>query len=1020
MPQDKIVVVGARENNLKNVTVEIPRDKLVVITGLSGSGKSSLAFDTIYAEGQRRYVESLSAYARQFLGQMDKPDVDHIDGLSPAVSIDQKSASKNPRSTVGTVTEIYDYLRILFARVGTPYCINGHGPIERQSTDQIVDIAQSLPEGTRLQILAPVIRGRKGEYKSVLTDINKAGYVRVRVDGEMYEVTDDIPMDRYKQHTIEVIVDRIVVKSGIDRRLADSIEAALKMGKGLVTLSIEVPKEAELPEMVKMLAAQQADSLGQESGNSVDLLFSESYSCAVCGYSLPELEPRMFSFNSPYGACPECTGLGTKTEFDPDLIAPDHSKSLRDGGILPFVYKSGEVKDWWPEMLDAVGTTLGFDAKLPISQIPAAGMEAVWHGLSEPITVKMKYSRGERSFQTKWDGVLASLRKRYDNTESEWVKGDLDQYMSTKPCPVCKGKRLKPESLSVKVGDRDMSQVTTLSIDDALSFFVGLAGKLNQRQLTIGERAVKEILERLKFLTDVGLGYLTMDRNARTLAGGEAQRIRLATQIGSGLMGCLYILDEPSIGLHQRDNRKLIETLIRLRDLGNTVLVVEHDEETMLAADHLMELGPGAGEHGGVVVAQGTVEEFLKSEAVTAKYLTGELEIEIPAQRRQPQGKHDLVVIDTPAKSTKKGAKGSTVTLSPKWIKIQNARGNNLKNVDVEIPLGLFVCVTGVSGSGKSTLIQDTLFPRLMYEVYGTRTVWEPHDGVTGLDHFDKVIDIDQSPIGRTPRSNPATYTGTFDMIRELFALTQDARIRGYKNGRFSFNVKGGRCEACKGDGVLKIEMVFLPDVYVPCEVCKGKRYNRETLEVKYKGKNISEVLDMTIEDACEFFKPIPKIYRKLETLQEVGLGYIRMGQPATTLSGGEAQRIKLAAELSKRSTGNTIYILDEPTTGLHFEDVKKLLAVLHRLVEQGNTVLVIEHNLDVIKTADYLIDMGPEGGNGGGTVVAVGTPEDVSRNERSHTGRFLAEIFQRDIQRKPQLAMVAEAKSKYKAKAKS
>ncbi len=1018
MPQDKIVVVGARENNLKNITVEIPRDRLVVITGLSGSGKSSLAFDTIYAEGQRRYVESLSSYARQFLGQLDKPDVDHIDGLSPAVSIDQKSASKNPRSTVGTVTEIYDYLRILFARVGTPYCINGHGPIERQSTDQIVDIAKSLPEGTRLQVLAPVIRGRKGEYKSVLTDINKAGYVRVRVDGETYEVTEDIPMDRYKQHTIEVIVDRLVVKDTIERRLSDSIEAALKMGKGLVTLSIEAPKGSVLPEMVQSLAAHQAESLPDGKEGVLDLLFSESYSCAVCGYSLPELEPRMFSFNSPYGACPECTGLGTKTEFDPELVAPDHTKSLRDGGILPFVYKSGEVKDWWPEMLDAVGLAMGFDAKLPISQIPDEGMKAVWNGLADSITVKMKYSRGERSFQTKWEGVLGSLRKRYESTESEWVKGDLDQYMSTKPCPVCKGKRLKPESLSVKIADRDMSHVTTLAIDEALEFFRGLADKLNTRQLAIGERAVKEILERLRFLTDVGLGYLTLDRNARTLAGGEAQRIRLATQIGSGLMGCLYILDEPSIGLHQRDNRKLIETLIRLRDLGNTVLVVEHDEETMLAADHLMELGPGAGEHGGNIVAQGTVEEFLKSDAVTAKYLTGEMQIEIPKNRRRPASMSDFVVINNPPKSTKKGAKGTTVTLSPKWIKIKNARGNNLKNIDVDIPLGVFVCVTGVSGSGKSTLIQDTLFPRLMYEVYGTRTVWEPHDGVTGLDHFDKVIDIDQSPIGRTPRSNPATYTGTFDMIRELFAMTQDAKIRGYKNGRFSFNVKGGRCEACKGDGVLKIEMVFLPDVYVPCEVCKGKRYNRETLEVKYKGKNISEVLGLTIDEACEYFKAIPKIYRKLETLQEVGLGYIRMGQPATTLSGGEAQRIKLAAELSKRSTGNTIYILDEPTTGLHFEDVKKLLAVLHRLVEHGNTVLVIEHNLDVIKTADYLIDMGPEGGNAGGQVVATGTPEEVAKSHDSHTGRYLSEIFRREAARAPALALVAESRAQYSGKA--
>jgi excinuclease ABC subunit A len=1002
MAQDKIVVVGARENNLKNITVEIPRDRLVVITGLSGSGKSSLAFDTIYAEGQRRYVESLSAYARQFLGQMDKPDVDHIEGLSPAVSIDQKSASKNPRSTVGTVTEIYDYLRILFARVGTPYCINGHGPIERQSTDQIVDIAGSLPEGTRLQILAPVVRGRKGEYKSVLQDINKAGYVRVRVDGEMYEVTDDIPMDRYKQHTIEVVVDRIVVKESLERRLSDSIEAALKMGSGLVTLSIQPPKGAELSDIVSNMIAQQEASGDDTDSATYDLLFSEAYACPVCGYSLPELEPRLFSFNSPYGACPECTGLGTKTEFDPELIAPDRTKPLRDGAILPFVYKSGEVKEWWPEMLDAVGRACGFDARLPIGEIPASGLDAVWRGLAEPIRVVMKYARSERTFTTQWNGVLAALRKRYDETESEWVKADLDQYTSTKACPVCRGKRLKPEALSVKVGARDMSEIANLSIEDAYTFFTGLNAKLNARQKAIGERAVKEIIERLRFLQDVGLAYLTLDRNARTLAGGEAQRIRLATQIGSGLMGCLYVLDEPSIGLHQRDNRKLITTLIRLRDLGNTVLVVEHDEETMRAADHLMELGPGAGEHGGYIVAHGTVEEFLKSDAVTAQYLNGTREIEIPASRRSPG---PLVVEATKEEEPKgKKLKGLAARIladsknrtpnTPRWITINNAHGNNLKNVDVSIPLGLFCCVTGVSGSGKSTLVQDTLFPRLMFDVYGTRTIWEPHDSISGLEHFDKVIDIDQSPIGRTPRSNPATYTGTFDMIRELFALTPDSKIRGYKNGRFSFNVKGGRCEACKGDGVLKIEMVFLPDVYVPCEVCKGKRYNRETLEVRYKGKNIADVLGMTIEEACEFFRPIPKIYRKLETLQEVGLGYIRMGQAATTLSGGEAQRIKLAAELSKRSTGQTIYILDEPTTGLHFEDVKKLLIVLHRLVEGGNSVLVIEHNLDVIKTADYLIDMGPEGGNGGGEVIGVGTPEDLANNPRSHTGKYLAEMF--------------------------
>jgi excinuclease ABC subunit A len=982
MPQDKIVVAGARQNNLKNVTVEIPRDKLVVITGLSGSGKSSLAFDTIYAEGQRRYVESLSSYARQFLGQMDKPDVDHIEGLSPAVSIDQKSSSKNPRSTVGTVTEIYDYLRILFARVGIPFCPNGHGPIERQSTDQVADFALRLPEGTKVQVLAPVVRGRKGEYKKELQDVAKAGYVRVRVDGEMYEFTDDIPMDRYKQHTIEVVVDRIVMKEGIDRRLSDSIEAALKQGKGLVTLSVAMPEGHELPA-----------GLHGETGEDgyTDYLFSEHYSCAICGFSMPELEPRMFSFNSPYGACPECTGLGTKTEFDPDLICPDPTKELRNGAILPFVYKSGEVKDWWPEMLDAVGKAKGFDATKPVSQISTEGMEAVWHGIDQPITVLMHYGRSERTFKTEWHGVLAALKKRYDQTESEYVKRDLEQYMSTKPCPVCEGRRLKPEVLSVKIDDHDISTVTGMAVDDALRFFRGLPDRLNERQKTIGERAVKEIIERLRFLANVGLGYLTLDRNARTLAGGEAQRIRLATQIGSGLMGCLYILDEPSIGLHQRDNRKLIETLKRLRDIGNTVLVVEHDEETMLAADHLIELGPGAGEHGGWIVAQGSVEAFLKMPCQTSDYLTGRRQIEIPATRRKPKKGHA--------------------------IRIKGAKGHNLRKIDVDIPLGMFVCVTGVSGSGKSTLIQDTLYPRLMFEVYGTRTVWEPHEEVSGIDQFDKVIDIDQSPIGRTPRSNPATYTGTFDIIREIFTMTPDAKIRGYKNGRFSFNVKGGRCEACKGDGIIKVEMHFLPDVYVPCEVCKGKRYNRETLEVKYKGKNISEILSMTIDEACEFFKPIPKIHRKLSTLQEVGLGYVRMGQPATTLSGGEAQRIKLAAELSKRSTGQTIYILDEPTTGLHFEDVRKLLGVLQRLVDQGNSVLVIEHNLDVIKTADWIIDMGPEGGSGGGQVVAVGAPEEIAQAPKSFTGAFLKGIFENHQGKKQALALVAEGNGRKRAK---
>lgn len=968
MGQDKIVVVGARENNLKNITVEIPRDKLIVITGLSGSGKSSLAFDTIYAEGQRRYVESLSAYARQFLGQMDKPDVDHIDGLSPAVSIDQKSASRNPRSTVGTVTEIYDYLRVMFARIGVPHCPNGHGPIERQSTDQIVDAATHLPEGSKVQVLAPMVRGRKGEYKSLLTDIQKAGYVRVRVDGEMAEVTDDIEMDRYKQHTIEVVVDRVVLKEGIERRLADSVEAALKLSKGLLCLLVQKPDSEEWTE----------------------LNFSESYSCAECGFSMAELEPRMFSFNSPYGACPECTGLGTKTEFDPARIIPDNSKPVREGAILPFIYKSGEVKEWWPQVLDGLGEKMGFDASGPVSALDEKQLHALYFGIEDQIVVTMQYTKSTRQFKTKWDGVVNILRKKYDQTESEWVRNDLNQYMSTGPCPACQGQRLKEETLNVLLHGTNIATVSMKSVDAALSYFDELAVTLTDRQKTIGERAIKEIVERLQFLHDVGLSYLTLDRAANTLAGGEAQRIRLATQIGSGLMGCLYVLDEPSIGLHQRDNARLIETLKRLRDLGNTVLVVEHDEDTMRAADWLIDIGPGAGEHGGYIVNQGNLEDFLRGGSVTAEYLNGERCIAVPEQRRQPGGRTALVSTGKDGKRTRK----TEAIEVDGWLKLRNATGNNLKGVDVDIPLGMFVCVTGVSGSGKSTLVQDTLFPRLMYEVYGTRGAWGPHESLLGAEAINKVIDIDQSPIGRTPRSNPATYTGTFDMVRDLFALTQDAKTRGYKPGRFSFNTKGGRCEACRGDGIIKIEMHFLPDVYVPCEICKGKRYNRETLEVRYKGKNIAEVLAMTIEEACEFFKPIPKIHRKLETLLDVGLGYIRMGQPATTLSGGEAQRVKLAEELSKRSTGQTMYILDEPTTGLHFEDVQRLLQVLHRLVDQGNTVLVIEHNLDVIKTADWLIDMGPEGGDGGGTVVGIGTPEDLVKVKASHTAKFLTHLL--------------------------
>ena len=937
VPQDKIVIQGAREHNLKNLNLELPRDRLIVITGLSGSGKSSLAFDTIYAEGQRRYVESLSAYARQFLGQMNKPDVDHIEGLSPAVSIDQKSASRNPRSTVGTVTEIYDYMRILFARAGVPHCPNCGKPIQRQTVEQIVDSALSFGDGARLMILAPVIRGRKGEYKSVIQDIQKAGFVRVRVDGEMYEVTDDIPMDRYKQHTIEAVVDRIIVKEDVQQRLADSIETALKMGKGLV--SIASPDE--------------------------ERLFSEHFSCPDCGISLGEIEPRMFSFNSPYGACPECAGLGTKTEFDKDLVIADPSLSLDEGAVTPFVHKNGELKDWWPDVFDGMALKYKFKTTTPFEKLTKKVQDMVFDGVDESIAVTVKYGSRSRVYNTSFEGVLQILKKRYETTESEWVKQDLEQYMSTRPCPVCKGQKLKPEALSVLLGGKSISDITDLAIGDILVFFQGVMDELTQRQRIIAERAVKEITERLGFLVDVGLAYLTLSRNAKTLAGGEAQRIRLATQIGSGLMGVLYILDEPSIGLHQRDNEKLIQTLVRLRDIGNTVIVVEHDEDTIRSADYILDLGPTAGETGGYVVAQGDLKSFLKQDSLTARYLTGKESVPIPDKRRKAEG----------------------------WITLRKPSGNNLRIDEVRVPLGVFACVTGVSGSGKSTLIQDTLFPRLMYEVYGTRGVWSPHEGISGIELIDKVVDIDQSPIGRTPRSNPATYTGTFDMIRELFAMTPQAKERGYKNGRFSFNVKGGRCEACKGDGIIKIEMVFLPDVYVPCDICKGKRYNRETLEVKYKGKNISDVLEMTIEEAIEFFRPIPKIFRKLDTLNDVGLGYLRMGQPSTTLSGGEAQRIKLAAELSKRATGNTVYILDEPTTGLHFEDVKRLLGVLQRLVEQGNSVIVIEHNLDVIKTADWIIDLGPEGGKGGGTIVAEGTPEKVATS-KGYTAKYLARML--------------------------
>ncbi|MEN6356174.1 MAG: excinuclease ABC subunit UvrA [Armatimonadota bacterium] len=938
MGQDKIIVRGARQNNLKNINVDIPRDKMVVITGLSGSGKSSLAFDTIYAEGQRRYVESLSSYARQFLGQMDKPDVDDIQGLSPAVSIDQKSTTRNPRSTVGTVTEIYDYLRLLFARIGHPHCPQCGREITQQTVEQMVDTIMALPEGTKIQVLAPLVRGKKGHYRKLIEDVRKEGFVRVRVDGEMHEVTDDIEMDRYKQHTIEIVVDRLIVKDGIQKRLNDSVETALKKGNGV--LGIDVADEEEM-------------------------IFSENFACTECGISMGEVEPRIFSFNTPYGACPECNGLGNHKRLNPDLIIPDKGKSIDQGAIVPF---SRGTHEWITALFKGLAAELGFSLKKPIKDLTDVQYDALLHGTDRPITVTYasRFRGSTRTYRTHFEGIINLMQRRYSETGSDMVKEEVEHYMSEIPCSTCGGKRLKPESLAVTIGGLNISEVANKSIGATYDWFSTL--HLTRRETIIGEQIIKEIRARLKFLLDVGLEYLTLDRTAATLAGGEAQRIRLATQIGSGLMGVLYILDEPSIGLHQRDNKRLIETLLRLRDLGNTIIVVEHDEETIEAADWIIDIGPGAGEHGGEVVAEGTLDKIKKSEeSYTGMYMSGKLSIPVPEQRRKPNGK---------------------------WIKINGARAHNLQNVDAAFPMGVFVCVTGVSGSGKSTLIQETLFPRLMYAIEGTHRVWGEHDSVEGLENIDKVIDIDQSPIGRTPRSNPATYTGVFDMIRELFSKTPDAKVRGYQPGRFSFNVKGGRCEACKGDGIIKIEMQFLPDVYVPCEVCKGKRYNRETLEIKYKGKSIADVLDMTVSQATEFFKHIPKIHRRLATIHDVGLDYIRMGQPATTLSGGEAQRVKLATELAKRATGKTLYILDEPTTGLHFHDIKKLLEVLGRLVDAGNTILVIEHNMDVIKTADYIIDLGPEGGDKGGTIVATGTPEQVAEVPESYTGQFLRKML--------------------------
>ena len=948
---DQIVVRGAREHNLKNVSVELPRDKLIVFTGLSGSGKSSLAFDTIYAEGQRRYVESLSAYARQFLGQMDKPDVDHIDGLSPAISIDQKSASRNPRSTVGTITEVYDYLRLLYARIGVQHCPNDGTRLARQTPQQIVDRLLDLPEGTRFQVLAPVVRGRKGEYDTLLNDLAGQGFVRARIDGELVDIAEFLRADkklaRYEQHSIEVVVDRLVKRDNIGRRLTDSLETALKLAEGVAQVELMGEKEAA----------------GKDAEGEV-LTFSQHLACSACGSSFEEHAPRNFSFNSPYGACENCDGLGTKFEVDPDLVIPDGDLPLNEGAIAP--WRSAHTQ-YFNRMLESVAEKYKISLDKPYTKLTDKQKNIVLHGVEEGLVVKYRNRYGRtRQFNTHYEGIIPWIKRRHESAESDWSREQYETYMREVPCPACAGARLKPSSLAVTIGDKSISEVCDLPIGESAKFLAAL--KLNQRDAMIAERVTKEINARLGFLLDVGLDYLSLSRSAGTLAGGEAQRIRLASQIGSGLVGTLYVLDEPSIGLHQRDNRRLIDTLHRLRDLGNTVLVVEHDEDTIRESDWIVDIGPGAGEHGGEVVYSGKVPGIGKvAESVTGQYLAGKRSIPVPAQRRAP-GKDKLV--------------------------IRGAREHNLRNIDVDIPLGCFVAVTGVSGSGKSTLIRDILLPALMQKIYKSKEAPGRHKAVDGIDLLDKVIDMDQSPIGRTPRSNAATYTGVFDNIRKLFAATPEAKIRGYQPGRFSFNVSGGRCEACSGDGTIKIEMHFLPDVYVPCEVCKGQRYNRDTLEIQFKGKSIADVLDMPISEAVDFFSNQPAIARHMQTLVDVGLGYVRLGQSAPTLSGGEAQRVKLASELAKRSTGHTIYLLDEPTTGLHFEDVRRLLTVLSRLVDQGNTVLVIEHNLDVIKTADWLIDLGPEGGSGGGLVIAEGPPEKVATTKGSHTGRFLAELL--------------------------
>ena len=931
-----IKIRGANEHNLKNIDVDIPRNELVVLTGLSGSGTSSLAFDTIYAEGQRRYMESLSSYARMFLGQMEKPDVENIEGLSPAVSIDQKSTNRNPRSTVGTVTEIYDYFRLLYARVGVPHCPKCGREIKKQTVDQMVDVIMGLPERTKIQLLAPVVRGRKGEHTKLFEQAKKSGYVRVMVDGSMYELSDEIKLDKNKKHNIEIVVDRLSVKEGIQKRLTDSIETTLKLAEGLMTV----------------------DVIDGEPMN-----FSMSFSCPDCGISIDEIEPRSFSFNNPFGACPECFGLGYKMEFDAELMIPDESLSIDEGAIVVTGWQSAtDEGSFTRAILNALAKEYGFSLDTPFKDYSDEVKDIIINGTNgKSVKVRYKGQRGEGVYDIAFEGLVRNVQKRYRETSSDLMKQAYEEFMRITPCTACHGQRLKPSSLAVTVADKNICEITNMSIMELDSFLADM--KLSDRQTTIGGQILKEIRARIKFLMDVGLDYLSLSRATSTLSGGEAHRIRLATQIGSGLVGVAYILDEPSIGLHQRDNDKLLATLQHLRDLGNSVIVVEHDEDTMRAADYIVDIGPGAGKNGGEVVAVGTAEDIMAcKESVTGAYLSGKIKIPVPATRRKPTG----------------------------WLKVRGARENNLKNIDVDIPLGVVCCVTGVSGSGKSSLVNEILYKHLARDLNRARCIPGKHDGIDGIEQLDKVIDIDQSPIGRTPRSNPATYTGVFDMIRDLFAATTDAKERGYKKGRFSFNVKGGRCEACSGDGIIKIEMHFLPDVYVPCEVCGGKRYNRETLEVKYKGKSIYDVLDMTVEDAVDFFENVPTIKRKIETLNDVGLSYVKLGQPSTELSGGEAQRIKLATELSKRSTGRTIYILDEPTTGLHFADVHKLVEILHKLAEGGNSVIVIEHNLDVIKTADYIIDMGPEGGARGGTVIAKGTPEEVAANKKSYTGQYI------------------------------